>query len=100
MIWLLLWACADDACVPMCEVVAHAWGECLETRDAAWADAGWADEDDLRDGCATWAWTQRKLARDAGGVDVDAICADRAAEIAADADSCTVTRMDWDGPAF
>lgn len=101
MIWLLLWACApEDPCVPMCEAAATAWGTCLADRDATWVDAGWADEADFLDGCDTWAWTQRKLARDAGRGDVDAICADRARAIAADPDPCAVTHMDWDGPAF
>ncbi len=100
MIWLLLWACAEDPCAPMCDAAATAWGACLAERDAAWPDAGWADEADFLDGCGTWAWAQRKLARDAGDVDVDAICTDRTSTISAAADPCDVTRLDWDGPAF
>lgn len=100
MIWWFLWACAEDPCVPMCEAAGTAWGACLDRRDAAWPDAGWADEADFLDGCGTWAWTQRKLARDAKDVDVDAICEERAREIPTDTDPCGVTRLDWDGPAF
>lgn len=96
MIWALLFACADP-CDATCDAAADAWGACLDARGAAWEDAGWADEADFRESCATWGWVQHRLARDAG---VDGVCEDRTAEIRVLSDPCGVAGLDWDGAAW
>lgn len=101
---LLLLACAEapDPCAEMCEAAASLYGGCLSGWGADWSAAGYADEADYLDACGTWAWELRALEADAGrSGQVDALCAERDAQLTADDATCeTYTTMDWNTPPW
>ena len=104
---LLVTACArsPDPCAALCARAAAAWRACLDARDQAWPDAGYADAGDFLASCDTWAWELRQLEADAGADGaVDAFCADGAdtladappADTGATADPCApISAVDW-----
>lgn len=103
MVWLLL-GCADpaDPCTATCDAAASLYGGCLADWGAGWEAAGYADEADFVDACATWAWELRQLEADAGRTgEVDAECEARTEALAAEDATCdTYTSMDWNTPPW
>jgi len=103
MLWFAL-ACAPapDPCAAMCDGAASLYGGCLGEWGADWPAAGYADEADFLDACATWAFQMRALEVDAGRTgDVDAECAAREATFAADDATCEdYTTLDWNSPPW
>lgn len=94
-----LLACADDPCAAMCAAAVPAYADCLSTWDADWSDAGYADAADFEAACATWAWEQRLMEREANARgETSATCAERAAALRT-APSCErYQRWDWNTP--
>jgi hypothetical protein len=90
-------ACAGpDPCEAFCDAIASRTAECLREEGSAWSATAWADEEDLRGSCATWAWEWRLLEADAGqGGATDAYCADREAALAP-APCAEVLAFDWE----
>ena len=88
---------APDPCTTMCENAATLYGGCLSTWGADWEAAGYADEDEFLDACATWAFEMRQLEDDAGKTgETDQTCEDRAATFAAEDATCDAyTGIDW-----
>ena len=89
----------SDPCDPMCATVADAYGACLVDWGLDWTAAGYQDASDFEDACATWAWEQRQLARDAGRpvAEVDQACETRAAQVE-EGDCSTISSLDWNEP--
>lgn len=104
MVWLLLLGCAEpaDPCTAMCAGAAELYGGCLSEWGADWSAAGYADEPDFLDACATWAWELRELEADAGRTgEVDAECARREEAFTAEAATCDAyTSLDWNTPPW
>jgi hypothetical protein len=86
----------------MCEAGAELYGGCLAEWDADWSAAGYADEADFLDACATWSFEMRSLERDAGhDGETDRSCADRAAQFSSPAATCDdFTSTDWNTPPW
>lgn len=92
-----------DPCAEMCNAAAVLYGGCLADWGAGWEAAGYSDEEDFLDACATWAWELRLLEQDAvdqGVIDeagqVDSTCEARRDALSADDATCsTYTSIDW-----
>ena len=99
----LLLAClpAADPCDAMCAAAADREGACLSDEGLDWSAAGYADSTDFEDACGTWAWEQRKLARDAGisSAAVTATCEARQA-VFQDGSCDDAAGVDWNAPAW
>jgi len=93
----LLAACntPPDPCTSMCATATDRYGSCLAEWDVAWEAAGYADANDFRDACDTWAWTSRHLEEDAqqDGA-VDQMCRDYSSQLGGG--TCDdFTAIDW-----
>lgn len=77
---LLLLACAKvpEPCLALCDDFVAQEERCLTARGLDWPATGYADAEEARASCETWAWEMELLARDAGcaGV-VEQECLDR-----------------------
>ena len=99
MILAFLLACAtsEDPCTTLCMDAADLYGGCLTSWGASWEAAGYADEADFLDACATWAWEGRQLEAEAGepGATED-VCRSRDATFTAEDATCDdFTAVDW-----
>lgn len=103
---LLLLACAPQtppACEAMCASAAALYGGCLADWGADWSAAGYDDEADFLDACATWGWELAVLEQDAvkrGALEATGpaadLCALRDDAFSADDATCaTYTETDW-----
>lgn len=95
---VLLAACGEDPCPPMCAASREVYGTCLEEWGLDWQAAGYLDADDFEGRCTTWAWELRLLAADAGqpGRVVDAECSERLDTWTVPGASCSSwTAVDW-----
>ena len=83
MILLILLACTPEPepCDDMCAAAAVHTADCLAADELDWPAAGYDDEADFLDACATWAWELRVL-------DVDPECAAREQALSAGELSC------------
>jgi hypothetical protein len=104
-ILLILMGCSTaDPCAKMCSSATRVYGACLETWDASWTAAGYADARDYFHACETWAWELRLLEREAkrdGEIDalgqVEAVCELREAALMEPNSQCdTWSDIDWE----
>lgn len=100
--WLLACAVDDDPCLAMCEAGASLYGGCLAEWGADWSAAGYTDDDDFVDACATWSYEMHLLEAEAGHEgQVDAACAERERSFSSDSATCDdFTSLDWSTPPW
>lgn len=97
---------AEIACEALCRVATPIQAACLERDGLDWSATSWESEAGYRASCATWIWTQRRLARHAtpgrpGRAEraVVAHCADFEQRLRTDPTCETYRALDWDAPA-
>ena len=102
--WLLFLGCdTSDPCADMCQAAVDTHSACLAQWEAQWTDFGYADEQDFRNSCDTWAWEMRLLEKDArsvGDLDesgvVDGVCLEREKFLLSDTFNCDAwSSLDW-----